>query len=149
MEPNLSVFRLRVLPGFLLLCSFGAARTLPVVLQKSGQVQTENLPLSGLQPGHQYSILYSLDSLRDLRPDSRINVEVRQGGAVLVGKVLHAGDADLYAQFRVVESGPVSVAVQANDANGGYHLQVNRWPPSPELKSAPSHRWKRASVARG
>src|SRR5690242_5395088 len=100
MGPNLAVLRLRALPGFLLLCSFAAAKTLPVVLQKSGQVQTENLPLSGVQPGHRYSILYSLDSLRDLRPDSRVDVEVRQGGEVLVGKVLHAGDADLYAQFR-------------------------------------------------
>lgn len=144
MGPNLAVLRLRVLPGFLLFCSFAAAKTLPVVLQQSGQVQTENVSLSGVQPGHQYSILYSLDSLRGLHPDSRINVEVRQGGEVLVGKVLHAGDADLYAQFRVVKSGPVSLAVQATDANGGYHLQVNRWQQSSELKSAPSHRWEDA-----
>jgi hypothetical protein len=139
-----SVFKHRMVPAIFLLGSLAAAKTLPVILVKSGPVHTETLSLGDVQAGHQYSILYSLDSLRDLRPDSRVAVEVRQGGEVLVGKVLHAGDADLYAQFRIAHAGPVTLAIRDTDAAGAYHLVVNRWPESSEVKSAPSHRWQDA-----
>src|SRR3954467_15070064 len=105
-------FILRLAPGIFLLCGLAAAKTLPVVLAKSGPVRTESLPLSGVRPGNQYSILYSLDSLDDLQPDARVEIEVRQGGEVLVSKILHAGDADLYAQFRVPHPGPATLAIR-------------------------------------
>jgi hypothetical protein len=137
-------FLLRLAPGILLMSGLAAAKALPVVLAKSGPVRTESLPLSGLQPGNQYSILYSLDSLSDLRPEARVEVEVRQGGEVLVHKVLHAGDADLYAQFRVPHPGSATLAIHDTDVTGAYHVEVNRWQKSSEIKSAPSHRWQDA-----
>ena len=145
MGSNLPAFRGRVLPAIFLFCSLAAAaKTLPVALVKSGPVHTESLALNGVKAGNQYSILYSLDSLRDLRVDSRVELEVRQGGDILLKKVLHAGDADVYAQFRVIHPGSVTLSVRDTDATGAYHLQINRWPESSELKSAPSHRWQDA-----
>ncbi len=137
-------FILRLAPGIFLLYSLAAAKTLPVILAKSGPVRTENLPLSGVRPGSQYSILYSLDSVGDLQPDARVEVEVRQGGEVLVSKILHAGDADLYAQFRVQHPGPAALAIRDTNVTGSYHVEVNRWQESSEVKSAPSHRWQNA-----
>lgn len=139
-----SRFTLRLAPGILLLCGLAAAKTLPVVLAKSGPVRTESLLLKSVRPGNQYSILYSLDSLGDLQPEARVEVEVREGGEVLVSKILHAGDADLYAQFRVPHPGPVTLAIRDTNVTGSYHVQVNRWQESSELKSAPSHRWQDA-----
>src|SRR4051794_13955772 len=135
---------LRLASGIFLLCSLAPAKTLPVVLAKSGPVRTGSLLLKGVRPGNQYSILYSLDSLGQLQPDARVEVEVRQGGEVLVSKILHAGDADLYAQFRVQHPGPATLAIRDTNVTGSSHLEVNRWQESSEVKSAPSHRWQDA-----
>jgi hypothetical protein len=117
---------------------------LPVVLAKTGPVRTESLPLSGLRPGNQYSVLYSLDALSGLGPEARVDFEVRQGGEVLLKKTLHAGDGDLYAQFRVAHPGSATLAIRDINVTGSYHVQVNRWQKSSEVKSAPSHRWQDA-----
>jgi len=63
------------------------------------------VPLVALDPNSQYSLLYSLTSLTGLGRDARVEVEVRQGNAVLASKTLHAGDADYYTQFRVPKAG--------------------------------------------
>ena len=100
--------------------------------------------LPHLSAGSQYSFLYSLDSLRGLEMDTRVDVSVRQGGEVLLQKTLHAGDADLYSQFRVPRDGAAIVEVKAIGASGAYRMQVNRWPLSAEVKSAPGHHWEDA-----
>jgi hypothetical protein len=76
------------------------------------------VPLPALEPDNQYSLLYSLTSQTGLGPDARLQVEVRQGNAVLASKTLHAGDADYYTQFRVPNAGPAMVVVRAAQASG-------------------------------
>ena len=121
-----------------------AAKPLPVVFQKSGPVKTESLGLPGVRPGNQYSLLYSLNSLSGITTDGRVNLEVQQGSDVILSKVLHVGDADLYAQFRLTKPGPVTLQVRSSNVTGNYRLQVNRWPLTPQVKSLPSHRWQDA-----
>lgn len=97
-----------------------------------------------LSTSAQYSFLYSINSLSGLGIDTRVHILLRQGGEVLLEKTLHAGDADFYSQFRIPHNGPAIVEVSAKAASGDYHLQVNRWPLSAEVKSAPNHRWEDA-----
>ena len=118
--------------------------SLPVVIFQLGSVHTESIALKGLDPAHQYSLLYSIGALHNLGPDSRVVVELRQGQAVILGKILHAGDPDYYTQFRVPNRGDAVLRVRATAASGAYTLQVNRWPSSPLVKSVPNHRWQDA-----
>jgi HEAT repeat protein len=120
------------------------AQKLPVVVADSGTVRTMSVALPGVAPGNQYSLLYSLDSLSGLGQDARVEVVVRQGAEILVAKTLHAGDADFYTQFHVARPGATEVSVKATSARGTYHLQVNRWPLTAEVKSSPGHRWQDA-----
>ena len=120
------------------------AVSLPVVQTRSGPVATGTIPLNDLDTGHQYSLLYSLSTLRGLRPDSRVTVEVRQGDSVLASKTLHAGDADFYTQFRVPSDGNAEVRVRNVATPGNYRLQVNRWPLSDVVRRGPNHRWQDA-----
>ena len=94
--------------SYLLLLTFVAvagATSLPEIASRSGAVKSESIPLKGLDQKHQYSLLYSLSSLRGLSPDARVKVEVVQGSDVLAGKTLHAGDPDFYTQFRIRRDG--------------------------------------------
>jgi hypothetical protein len=127
----------------LLVCALGRAAPLPVVMSRSSAVTSEAIPLKGLDQNHQYSLLYSLA----VPPASgTVTVEIQQGGKVLAAKTLHAGDADFYAQFRLPVAGTASVVVKAAAEAAKYQLQVNQWPLSGELKSAPSHDWHDATV---
>ncbi len=119
-----------------------SAETLPVMLSKTARVRSETIALKSLDGKHQYSFLYSLNPL--LPANSFVDVELRQGARVLASKTLHAGDNDLYTQFRLSQPGPVSVVVRAAKTAGNYTLQVNQWPLSTALKSVPSHRWQDA-----
>jgi hypothetical protein len=130
-------------PLALLVCSAAPAALLPVILSKSSTVQSETIPLKGLDQKHQYSLLYSLASPPVA---GTVSVEIRQGGNVLTAKTLHTGDADFYAQFRLPQAGPASIVIQAPGEATKYQLQVNQWPLSGELKSAPSHRWQDATL---
>ncbi len=121
-----------------------SAGSLPVVLSQTGNVRSEIVTLKALDPAHQYSVLYSISPLRNLSPNARVVVEVRQGQTVLSSTTLHAGDPDYYTQFRLSRSGDVSLEVRAANASGSYSLQVNRWPLSGLVKSGPSHRWQDA-----
>ena len=85
--------RPRAILGLLISYAVGAT-TLPVVLSRSGQVRSERVPLQGLDPAHQYSLLYSVRELRAIGPEARIKIELRQGPAMLSSKTLHAGDPD-------------------------------------------------------
>src|SRR5215813_4413657 len=102
--------------------------SLSTVVRRSGPVADLRVPLVALNPDSQYSVLYSLTSLTGLGPDTRVEVEVRQGNAILASKTLHAGDADYYVQFRVPKAGRADVVVRPTHAFGNYELYVNRWP---------------------
>src|ERR1700675_1068970 len=135
--------RLRALLGLLFSYAAGAT-TMPVVLSRTGPVRSEIIALKGLDPAHQYSLLYSVRELGAIGPNSRIVIELRQGPVLLSSKTLHAGDPDYYFQFRVAQAGDAVFEVRASGARGTYQLQVNRWPLSPLVKSNPSHRWQDA-----
>jgi hypothetical protein len=122
--------------------SFSAALT--TVVTRTGAVQSETVQLKDLVPGSAYSLLYSISPLRGLGPEARVDVEIRQGGAVLGSKTLHSGDPDFYTQFRVPQAGPASVVVRAKEATGRYSLAVNRWPASRVVKALPNRRWQDA-----
>jgi len=111
---------------------------------QTGVVRTETIALPGLDTKHQYSFLYSLRSLRDLTPETRVVIEIRQGTALLAAKTLHLGDPDYYTQFHVLTDGAAQVTVRASHAAGAYMLQVNQWPRSRQVKSEPDHRFEDA-----
>src|SRR5580765_8534519 len=118
--------------------------SLKAMVRRSGRVADLSVPLATLDPNSQYSLLYSLTSLTGLGQDARVEVEVRQGNAVLASKTLHAGDADYYTQFRVAKAGPATVVVRPTHASGNYALSVNRWPRTGLVKSSPARRWQDA-----
>jgi hypothetical protein len=127
--------------------SLGAnAAELSRLTAKTGTVRTETIAISGLTTNNQYSLLYSLRSLRELTAETRVVVEVRQGDAVLASKTLHLGDPDYYTQFRVPQAGAATVVIRAAHASGSYLLQVNRWPLSSQVKSEPDHSWQDAQA---
>src|SRR5215471_1758792 len=128
----------------LLLSSATGTASLHTMVRRSGPVADLSVPLVALDPNSQYSLLYSLSSLTGLGPDARVDVEVRQGGAVLASKTLHAGDADYYTQFRLSKAGAATVVVRPTHASGSYTLQVNRWPRTGLVKSGPAGRWQDA-----
>ncbi len=136
--------RTNSLLGLLLLALGAFAQNLPVVLATKGPVRAMKAALPGIAPGNQYSILYSLDSLVNLTPETRVTVSVEQGSTTLLSKTLHAGDADFYSQFRVSAAGPVMLHVDATAASGTFRLQVNRWPLTDRVKSDPAHTWQSA-----
>src|SRR6476646_7144522 len=117
---------------------------LNTMVRRRGPVAGLSVPLAALDPNRQYSLLYSLTSLTGLGPDARVEVEVRQGNAVLASKTLHAGDADYYTQFRVPKAGRATVVVRPTHASGNYELHVNRWPRTGLVKSSPARRWQDA-----
>jgi hypothetical protein len=132
------------LPVLLLIPALGAAASLTTLVHSAGAVHSETIALKALTQSASYSLLYSVDSLAGLGPAARIDLELRQGAAVLASKTLHAGDADYYTQFRVPQSGAATLTVRAREASGRYSLTVNRWPMSPLVKSLPSGRWQDA-----
>jgi hypothetical protein len=115
-----------------------------ILTSKTGVVRSESITLPDLRPQNQYSFLYSLSSLRELKAGTLVEVEVRQGNALLAAKTLHAGDPDYYTQFRVPRAGAATAVIRATQAAGNYFLQVNRWPLSAQVKSEPDHRWQDA-----
>src|SRR5215475_2102396 len=128
----------------MLLSLAAGAAPLTKVLARSGPVVAETIALPGLTTGSQYGLLYSLNSLAGLGADSRIEVQIRQGSALLASKTLHAGDADYYVQFRVPKAGTAQIAVKPVHTSGKYTLQVNRWPVTALVKSLPGQRWQDA-----
>ena len=121
-----------------------SAASLAPLISKSGPVESGAIALPNLNPASQYSLLYSLSPLGDLAPDARVEIELRQGDALLASKTLHAGDPDYYVQFRVPRQGAAKLSVRAARAAGRYVFELNRWPLSSAVKSAPDHRWQDA-----
>jgi hypothetical protein len=135
---------MKLLLVFALPLCFASAAMLPELLNRSASVRSETIPLKELDRNHQYSLLYSLAA----PPDSgTVLIELRQGLQIIASKTLHSGDADFYTQFRLPKPGPASIVVKASASiNSNYQLQVNQWPLSGQLKSAPSHRWQDATL---
>src|SRR5260370_36737285 len=105
-----------------------SAASLPVVLSRTGSVRSETVTLKALDAEHQYSVLYSIGPLRNLNPDARVIVEVRQGQSILASKTLHSGDADYYTPFRVPHRGDVALEIRAAQPTGPYTHDVKRLP---------------------
>jgi hypothetical protein len=132
-------FTLLLIPALII------AAPLTQVLSRTAPVQSESILLRNLAPEAQYSLLYSLSSLK-LPPAARVDLEIRQGADLIAAKSLHAGDADYYTQFRVPRAGDATLVVKAANAAGKYSIQVNRWPLSAVVKSVPNHRWQDAQA---
>jgi hypothetical protein len=135
---------MRVALGLVLLPWIGMSAGLISVATRTGDVATETVEIPQLTPAAAYSLLYSISPLQSLGPQALVEIEVRQGIAVLASKTLHAGDADFYTQFRVPQAGAVAVAVRAKSAGGRYSLTVNQWPASGTVKSGPVAQWQDA-----
>jgi len=122
-----------------------AAFHVPEVLKRSGNVQTESVELKGLRADSQYSVLYSVNALRQLDPKARVQVQLTQGPVILAAKTLHEGDADFYFQFRSPQDGAATLRVTSTGgAKGKYSLQVNQWPLSGVVRRGPNYRWQDA-----
>lgn len=117
---------------------------LPVVEERSGNIRTETVEITGLAVGNQYSLLYAVKPLRTLGPEARVQVELTQGPVILAAKTLHEGDPDFYTQFRVPQAGNATLRITSKGASGAYQLQVNRWPLSGVVRRGPNHRWQDA-----
>jgi hypothetical protein len=127
--------------AFLLSFSIAAIAAPPaVILTKNGAIHSETIALKELSPAASYSLLYSIGPLRGLGDAARVEIELRQGTAVLAAKTLHAGDPDYYTRFRPRQSGPASLVVRAANAEGNYSLTINRWDPSTSIKTGPNRR---------
>ncbi|MGO9259796.1 MAG: HEAT repeat domain-containing protein [Bryobacteraceae bacterium] len=120
------------------------AASLDSLVRKNGPIQAETIELRGLDTAHQYSLLYSLAALGGMTTGARVEIELRQGRAVLASKTLHAGDPDYYTQFRVPRSGAATLAVRTGQLAGNYTLLVNRWPLTSTVKSLPNRQWQDA-----
>lgn len=120
-----------------------AAQSVKTLLIQKLPVKTSTHTLPKLTVDHQYSLLASFESLRDVPV---IDVKVTQAGRVLAQKTLHSGDPDYYTQFRVPKSGAAQVTIATEARQGAIRLQVNEWPLSEQVKAGPNHRWQDAQT---
>ena len=117
-------------PGILEICAssrpwngiYGDRRICPVtpVMSKKGAVRPQVIRTPALDASHQYSLLYSLHSRGALQQESRLEIEVRQSGQVILRKTLHAGDPDRYTQFRPAKAGPAELRIQPSQVAGEF-----------------------------
>jgi hypothetical protein len=116
------------------------------ILSKSGLAQTQSMRLPALDPGKNYSVLFSIDSPTELQPDSRIEVTILDAEAPLAAKTLHLGDPDFYAPFHVSHATRPELRIQATaSAATHYSLRIDEWPDSTSLSRGANHRWQDAS----
>ncbi len=106
------------------------------LMTKKGLSRRRVIRTPALDTSHQYSLLYSLHRLAGLTPESRLEIEVRQSGTVVLRKTLHAGDPDWYTQFRALKAGPAEISIQPSQYardNSPYKSIAGR--SSPQVKS--------------
>ena len=115
------------------------------VLQRNGPLRSETVVVPKLNTGVAYSFLFSVDSPRAFGADSRVEVRLAQGGETLVEKTLHIGDPDLYATFRVLNTGAAEARIETTAVQGAYHLQITRLPASMAVETEPNNRWQQAN----
>ncbi len=123
--------------------------SLPVVLKKTGPVESGKIAIPNLKAGTPYSLLFSIRTPRVFGDDSRISVDLTQGHSELMHKTLHMGDPDVFAVFHVPRDGAaeVSLAIVSKLARPAtYSLEVHRWPASRNLEHEPNNRWQDANA---
>ncbi len=64
---------------------------------------------------------------------------------MLLSKVLHAGDPDLYAPFHLTQPSAMELRLKGAGVTGRFSLQINRLPESASLKQGGAHSWQDAS----
>src|SRR5262249_12882112 len=136
--PAVASLRLGFLTAALSLLGTAAPPT--VILTKNGAVHTEGMALPALAKNASYSVLYSIGPLRGLSETGRVEVELKQGTAILATKTLHAGDPDYYTRFRPRLDGPAELVVRATGVEANYSLTLTRWPATASVKALPSRR---------
>lgn len=119
--------------------------SVPEALVKSGDVGEATIGLPALKPDVSYSLLFSIESPAALDSTSHVELKLVSNGAVVLEKTLHAGDADLYAPFRLKQAGATALRIIAPQSRARYQLQINQWPASASFKQGPNHRWHDAS----
>ncbi len=122
------------------MCFVGTAALPSIVVNKTGAVHTEPILLPALVKDGSYSLLYSISPLRGLSETGRVELELRQGTAILATKTLHAGDPDYYTRFRARVDGAAALVVRATGVEANYTLTINRWPATASVKTLPSRR---------
>lgn len=120
-----------------------AALNLPVVWSGNGAIRTGTFRLTRAGAGN-YSLMLSISS-GSLAPGDQLRVEVNQNGNALVRKILHAGDADIYAPFQVETGDAPELRLTAQGGHGRFVAKVDRWPESQQLKPGGNHDWRHAS----
>ncbi|HWD98773.1 MAG TPA: hypothetical protein VG345_07040, partial [Bryobacteraceae bacterium] len=120
------------------------AVNMPVVWSANSSIRSETIRLNRAGTAGSYSLLLSA-SPAGFGADDQLMVEVEQDGHALLSKTLHAGDADLYAPFRVETGGAPELRLTAKGAHGRFTARVERWPDSPQLKAGGDHDWRHAS----
>src|ERR1051326_4480216 len=105
----------------------------------SGELRSGTLPLDKIVGGENYSLLFSVDPAM-LGPAARVSVKVVDGDRVLLGKTLHAGDADFYGFFRPTRVPELQIAAEGV-SRGQFQLQINR----KALNAGPNHTWEDAA----
>ena len=123
--------------------ALAATYDVPVVFTATGAIRNATLKLDKLRGGASYSLLYSTPP-QIFGERSRIVLELRDGGKILLTKTLHAGDADLYAPFHLDAASP-ELRVTATGVTGNYTLRIDAMPDSPQLKRGANHTWQTAS----
>jgi hypothetical protein len=129
--------------------AFGApgAYSVPEILQKSGPVETQGIRLPPLDPKKTYSLLFALDSVATLSPQSRIEIRLTDGRFLLASKILHLGDPDFYAPFHVSHTTRPELRITATAAAGSrYSVRVNQWPTATLLDRGSNHAWQNANT---
>src|SRR5262245_51336230 len=130
---------------FLLICvaARGVAQlgySLTEVYGSTGDLKSGTIPLEKVTGGENYSLLFSLDPAA-LGAATRVKVSVVDGDRVLLEKMLHAGDADLYGFFRPVRVPELRIAMEGVGKTQ-FQLQVNR----KALNGGPNRTWEEAAA---
>ena len=74
----------------------GRDYSLPAVYSSVGEIASKVLRLKDLKAGENYSFLLSLNSPGGMGAGARVGVTVLEGDRVLLRKMLHMGDPDVY-----------------------------------------------------
>jgi hypothetical protein len=80
--------------------------------QSSGTLADSAVRTAALRAGDAYQFLFTVSSYSHFPGDSSVAISLNQGSTVIVAKQLHQGDADLYASFSPVASGPAELRLQ-------------------------------------
>ena len=123
------------------------ADKLPTTLEKRGVFdRPAMLALERIEPGVVYSVAVAVENARQLLPDGRLRVVIRQGGQDLVAKTLHHGDPDLYTLVRFEQKGKAALLLAPENTGAlRYRAAVNRWGTARTLEAEPNNSIEQAN----